>query len=237
MPDAGLPPLPESEWDDETRAMLSPDLPGGGRVLNIFATLSRHPKLMKRWLVFGSHVLAKSTLPAHDRELLILRTGLRCRAPYEWGQHVVIAAAAGITDVEIAQVAAGPDDRGWDPFEATLLRAADELHDNLCVSEPDVAHARRALHGATAARSAVLRRSVPPRVDGAQLAPGGARRQRRGRAVPRAKHLTASAGARHFAELLHERHHVDDVPVLDHLAVAYADDVDHVPRNLSAGPA
>ena len=33
MPDAGLPPLPESEWDDETRAMLSPDLPGGGRVL------------------------------------------------------------------------------------------------------------------------------------------------------------------------------------------------------------
>ena len=44
--------------------------------------------------------------------------------------------AAGITDVEIAQIAAGPDDRGWDPFEVTLLRAADELHDDLCVSAP-----------------------------------------------------------------------------------------------------
>ena len=136
MPDAGLPRLPESEWDDETRAMLSPDLPGGGRVLNIFATLARHPKLLKRWLVFGSHVLAKSTLPARDRELLILRTGWRCRAPYEWGQHVVIARATGITDAEIAQVAAGPDEPGWDPFDATLLRAADELHDDSCLSEP-----------------------------------------------------------------------------------------------------
>ena len=34
----------------------------GGRVLNIFATLAHHPKLLKRWLVFGNHVLAKSTL-------------------------------------------------------------------------------------------------------------------------------------------------------------------------------
>ena len=52
---------------------------GEQRPLNIFATLAHHPKLLKRWLVFGNHVLAKSTLPARDRELLILRTGWRCR--------------------------------------------------------------------------------------------------------------------------------------------------------------
>jgi len=80
-------------------------------------------------------VLAKSTLPARDRELLILRTGWNCRAPYEWGQHVAIARVLGITDDEVGRVAAGPDAPGWDPFEAMLLRAADELHTDQSLSD------------------------------------------------------------------------------------------------------
>jgi 4-carboxymuconolactone decarboxylase len=115
-------PRPPEELDDESRALL------GDRSLNIFGTLAHHPKLMKRWMVFGNHVLAKSTLHARERELLILRTGWNCRAPYEWGQHVAIARAIGVTDEEIERIASGPDAPGWDPFEATLLRAADELH-------------------------------------------------------------------------------------------------------------
>jgi alkylhydroperoxidase family enzyme len=128
--------LPVEDWDDETRAILDLDrVPGGGRPLNVFATLAHHPKLMKRWLVFGTHVLARTTLPGRDRELVILRTGWRCRSPYEWGQHVVIARAEGITDDDVGRVAEGPDAPGWDPFEAALLRAVDELHDDACVSD------------------------------------------------------------------------------------------------------
>ena len=123
-------PLPPSEWDDETKALL-----GNSPPINIFATLAHHPKLMKRWMVFGNHVLAKSTLSARDRELLILRTGWNCRAPYEWGQHVAIARAIGVTDEEVERVAAGPGAAGWDPFEALLLRAADELHDDSSLSD------------------------------------------------------------------------------------------------------
>ena len=115
-------PRPAEELDDESRALV------GDRSLNIFSTLAHHPKLMKRWMVFGNHVLAKSTLSARERELLILRTGWNCRAPYEWGQHVAIARAIGVTDDEVERIAAGPEAPGWDPFEATLLRAADELH-------------------------------------------------------------------------------------------------------------
>jgi 4-carboxymuconolactone decarboxylase len=117
--DTRLEPLPADQWDDETRALL------GTQNLNIFATLAHHPKLLKRWLVFGNHVLAKNTLPARERELLILRTGWNCRAPYEWGQHVVIGRAAGITDDEIERIAHGGD---WPPREAALLAAADQLH-------------------------------------------------------------------------------------------------------------
>jgi 4-carboxymuconolactone decarboxylase len=130
-----LQPLPEADWDDETRALLAAGGTVDGHVLNIFATLAHHPKLLKRWLVFGVHVLAKNTLSARDRELLILRTGWKCRSPYEWGQHVVIARAAGITDDEIEAVSVGPDAARWDPFDATLLRAADELHDDSSLSD------------------------------------------------------------------------------------------------------
>ena len=117
-----LAPKPSAEWDDETRGII------GDSSLNIFATLAHHPKLMKRWMVFGNHVLAKNTLPAREREILILRTGWNCRAPYEWGQHVVIGRASGLADDEIERIAAGPDAPGWDAFDATLVRAADELH-------------------------------------------------------------------------------------------------------------
>jgi alkylhydroperoxidase family enzyme len=96
--------------------------------------LARHPDLLRRWLVFGTHVLAKSTLSARHRELLILRVGWLCRAPYEWGQHVVIARREGITDAEIARIAEGPDAAGWDPFEAVLMRATDELPDQ-CITD------------------------------------------------------------------------------------------------------
>ena len=136
MTEPRLAPLPENQWDDETRALIAAGAGGAdGRVLNIFATLARHPKLLKRWLVFGAHVLAKSTLPARDRELLILRTGWRCRSPYEWGQHVVIGRAAGLTDAEIDAIASGPDAPSWSAFDATLLRAADELHDDSSLSD------------------------------------------------------------------------------------------------------
>ncbi|MDZ4828211.1 MAG: carboxymuconolactone decarboxylase family protein [Actinomycetota bacterium] len=122
-------PLPIDEWDDETRAAL------GGRSINIFGTLAHHPKLLKRWLVFGNHVLAKSTLSGRDRELLILRTGWNARSPYEWGQHVVIGRAEGITDAEITRIADGPDATGWPANEALLLRAADELHADQCIGD------------------------------------------------------------------------------------------------------
>jgi 4-carboxymuconolactone decarboxylase len=131
-----IPALPPDEWDPETRDALAQSLAGpDGSPLNIFATLANHPKLLKRWMVFANHVLSKSTLSPRHRELLILRTGWLCGSEYEWGQHVLLARRCDITDEEIARVQAGPDAAGWDPFEAALLRAADDLHTDAMVSD------------------------------------------------------------------------------------------------------
>ena len=130
-------PLADDEMDDETRALLgatSSDI-RRGPILNIFRTLAHHPKLLKRWMVFGAHVLAKSTLPPRERELAILRIGWRCGSEYEWGQHVAIGRATGLSDDEIRRVAKGPEAPGWNPFDAAILRAVDELHDDSFLSD------------------------------------------------------------------------------------------------------
>jgi 4-carboxymuconolactone decarboxylase len=129
-----IPPLAEAEQEDQARELLSRAGGPTAGATNIFATLVRHPGLYRRWLPFGGKLMA-GRLPDRDRELLILRTGWNCRSDYEWAQHERIARIVGITDDEIARVQAGPDARGWAPFDALLLRAADELHADACLSD------------------------------------------------------------------------------------------------------
>jgi len=129
-----VPPLADSDLDDETRDFVH-NASRDGRVLNIYRTLAAHPKPLKSWGVFGTHVLYKNTIPAREREILILRVGWLCRSEYEWGQHVIIARAAGVTDTEIARVKEGPGADGWSDADAALIRAADELHSDSFVSD------------------------------------------------------------------------------------------------------
>ena len=112
----------ESDWTEETRALL-----GGLSRLNIFAVLAHHPDLLKRWLVFGNHILAGSTLPARERELVILRTGWLCQSEYEFGQHRLLGKRAGLTDDEIVRVTEAEIGEGWAKRERTLLLVTDQL--------------------------------------------------------------------------------------------------------------
>jgi alkylhydroperoxidase family enzyme len=131
-----VPPLPEAEQDEQARELLSGINVGGAPAANIFTTLVRHPGLFRRWLPFGGKLLS-GKLPPRDRELLILRTGWLCHAEYEWAQHREIARSIGIPDQEIERVrdGAGAGAEGWDTFDATLIRAADELHADARISD------------------------------------------------------------------------------------------------------
>ncbi len=106
-----------------------------GELLNIHKTLIRHEKLYKRWGVFGSHIMVKSSLPAREREILILRIGWLCQSEYEWGQHVRIGKKHGLTDEEIKRIIDGPESDKWDPFDKVLLKAVDELYYDSFISD------------------------------------------------------------------------------------------------------
>ena len=112
--------------------------------LNIFRTLAHHPDLMKRWMVFGGHVLGQSTLSPRDREIAILRVGSRCRSGYEWSQHVRIALEAGLSEEEITRIHEGAAGAGWTEAERAILDATDELVADAFVS--DATWARLASH-------------------------------------------------------------------------------------------
>lgn len=123
-----------SQLDEEAREIIS-RYDRNGAIPNIFRTLIRHPKLLKRWTVFGNHILGKSTLPPRERELLILRTGALCRCDYEFNAHSAIGRRLGITEEELKRVVDGPEAEGWDGFASALLRAADELHEDAFISD------------------------------------------------------------------------------------------------------
>jgi alkylhydroperoxidase family enzyme len=125
-----IPPLDLEKIDPEIRDRFN-----GGPMDNIFRTLAHYPKLLKRWLVFGNHVLAKSSLSPRDRELIILRIGWLCRSEYEWGQHTLIGERAGLSRDEILRITTGPEAEGWNERDRAILNAVDELHRDSFISD------------------------------------------------------------------------------------------------------
>ena len=137
-----IPPLEKSEWTEEQAKLLS-RVHGGTteygpkmNVYNVLGTLSRHWAANKKFGVWGNHIMGKSnTLPPREREILILRIGWLCEAEYEWGQHVVFGRDAGLSDEEIARIKLGADAPGWSEHDALLIRAADDLRKDACISD------------------------------------------------------------------------------------------------------
>jgi 4-carboxymuconolactone decarboxylase len=126
-------PLPPGERDAESRLLI--DSVGSSGTDNTFNTLVRHPNLLRQWMPFTVALAVTGVLSPRLREIAILRTGWLCRAEYEWGQHTALASRVGISDEEIARVKRGSDAEGWTELEAAVLRAADELHSDACITD------------------------------------------------------------------------------------------------------
>ncbi len=131
-----LPPLPEDQWDERTRAALAALLPPDRRnpqgVGNAMATLARHPDLTETFLPFNTRLLLHNTLPPRLRELAILRVARRCACAYEWTHHVKIAARAGLSEAEIEAAGLG---KAAGDLDSAVLSAVDELGDTSNLSD------------------------------------------------------------------------------------------------------
>jgi glyoxylase-like metal-dependent hydrolase (beta-lactamase superfamily II)/alkylhydroperoxidase family enzyme len=137
-----LAPLPAQDIAENARQALNAGNSTGALAdhlrnappLNILATLARHPDLFATWMPLAWQ-LSNGVLPAADREIVILRTALRCGARYEWDQHAPVAGAVGLLSSDLAAIVRGPDDGHWAQPQRALLRLVDELHATATVSD------------------------------------------------------------------------------------------------------
>jgi len=121
-----LAPLERADLNEEQVALMD-GIPPQMAQLNIFKTLVRAPTLMQNFAPLGGYLVSQSTLPARDREVLILRTAWNAEAEYEWGQHTQIGRTLGMTDADFARIAIGFEAEGLSSWDETLLVAVDDL--------------------------------------------------------------------------------------------------------------
>jgi alkylhydroperoxidase family enzyme len=111
--------------------------------LNVFLTLVHHPKLAKRFNLFGGYLLNKGVVPTREREIVILRVGWNARSVYEFGQHTIVAERVGLSRAELAALASDDPGGGWEPGDRDLIALADELCAHDCVSATTFERLRR----------------------------------------------------------------------------------------------
>ena len=133
LTEARVPPLPESDWTDEQRALVDKYAPDGNPG-NALRTLIRVPPLADRIFSVVNYVANDSTLSPRHRALLILRTAWLTQNATLWATQASRAGEAGLTDEEVRRVAEGPND-GWSEFEGILVGLADELFRNSSVTD------------------------------------------------------------------------------------------------------
>ena len=119
-------PVPEASRDAQQQAIAERFASSG--MTNAVATYLVHPALAEAVLPYAQYVSNDSTLPARHRALLLLRTAWLTRSGYLWAHEARRALRNGLTRAELERIAHGPTAEGWSAFDATLLRAADELH-------------------------------------------------------------------------------------------------------------
>lgn len=85
-----------------------------------------NPNMYRSFVPHIEAVIAKTSLPPRDRQVVVLRTLAQCDDTYERTHHLQISRNAGLSEDEIAAFQSGTGDCLTD-FDRTLIKASDEL--------------------------------------------------------------------------------------------------------------
>lgn len=99
-----------------------------GRLINVYRLLLHNPALAKAWFALNNAVRWETGIGGRLRELVIIRIGYLCDAPYILRQHIpALAAAEGITAAECAALRDWQETSLFDQRERAALEYADSL--------------------------------------------------------------------------------------------------------------
>jgi 4-carboxymuconolactone decarboxylase len=135
-----LEPLSEAALGEREMAVVQrmrelTSYPEEKQVHPFFTTLAHQPVFFEAYMQLGISAMASAVLPLRTRELIILRTGWLCGAPYQFGEHVVTAKKIGVTAEEIERIKQGSSAEEWSESDRAVLKAAEELHADAIISD------------------------------------------------------------------------------------------------------
>jgi alkylhydroperoxidase family enzyme len=125
--------IDQASWDLVNAVRAGAGAPPAVVMPEYMRIMLKHPEIFRCQMDMGE-VLYRGEIPPRDRELAILRCGWLSRAPYEWGQHVIICHRLGISSEEIERTKEGSSAAGWSEHDAAILRGVEELIGDQAIS-------------------------------------------------------------------------------------------------------
>ena len=95
----------------------------------LYRVLANSPKMLRAYAGLAQGLRYEADTPRELRELLILRTAQLTASGYEWAHHRTMAAAAGVPDEQVAELASWRTSERFDARERAALRCAEEIHE------------------------------------------------------------------------------------------------------------
>lgn len=96
----------------------------------IVRLVANSPNVFRPFVLLADALLTKATLPATDREVLILHLARKLGNDYEWSSHEPLAEKVGVGDAQRAALRrgdAGSDPELFSPSQRLAVRLSDEL--------------------------------------------------------------------------------------------------------------
>ena len=114
--------------------------------LNIFSMWAHSASTVGLIMKLGAAQFADLELPRAIREMVTLLVATENSAAYEWGQHVALSKAAGVSDEQRLALGRGDVDAScFSPVEAAVLRLARSILTGAQVADPIFDAARKYL--------------------------------------------------------------------------------------------
>jgi 4-carboxymuconolactone decarboxylase len=111
-----------------------------GRLINVYRLLLHSPALAEAWFGLNNAVRWKTRLDGRLRELLIIRVGKLCRAPYILRQHIPkLASAEGLEPADWEALENWRESSRFNERERAALCYADALTETSGAGEDAVA--------------------------------------------------------------------------------------------------
>lgn len=108
----------------------------GGEIAVLYRALLNSPSIASGWEKMLTAVRNRTQVPAHLRELMILRVALLNRASFEFDSHVPHARKAGVPKEKINALKNWPDDAGlFTDDEQLVLKLTDHMTRDIEVPE------------------------------------------------------------------------------------------------------